>query len=300
MDCLHPLSIKNPDFGKSYDTFEREFISVPCGHCCVCIVNNAQEWRTRLEIEWQNSSSAYFVTLTYDDARLPIGNFTDCFGNSYVVPYVCKRDIQLFLKRLRKRFKENRIRYFIVSEYGPITHRPHYHGIFFGLPRLFDDRIKNECEINKEIARLWNNGMTKLDSVTYGRVAYVTKYMSCVTDLPEYLPKPFRLMSRRPAIGSSYLLNRDLIDWHRITLSNYYPDGRFRRRLPRYLKDKIFDDAMKIEIKEQIKFNQNEKVPLGIRARNLGYDRISDYIEVRNERYQRKFEQRMKKNRKDL
>lgn len=300
MDCLNPISIINSDFGKSYDTYEREFISVPCGKCSVCIVNSSQEWRTRLEIEWNNSNSAYFLTLTYDDSHLPIGNFSDSIGNSHFVPYVCKRDIQLFLKRLRKDFKENRLRYFLVSEYGPTTQRPHYHALIFGLPRLYNDRIKNECELNKRIERDWNNGLTKLDSVTFGRIAYVTKYMSCVTDLPEYLPKPFRLMSRRPAIGSTYLLNRELIDWHRSTLSCYYPDGKFRRRLPRYLKDKIFDDAMKIEIREHLKQINNEKIPLGHRARSLGYDSIGSYLEARNERFQRKFESRMKKNRKDI
>lgn len=107
-------------------------------------------------------------------------------------------------------------------------------------------------------------------------------------------------MSRRPAIGSTYLLNRDLIEWHRSTLSCYYPDGRFRRRLPRYLKDKIFDDAMKIEIRENLKQLHNEEIPLGERSRSLGYFDISDYIQARNERFQRKFELRFKKNRKDI
>lgn len=300
MDCLNPVLIDNPDYLLPYDTFQRPKISVPCGHCSCCIVNNAQEWRTRLEIEWNESSSAHFITLTYDDAHLPF--ICDPYSpyDSVPIPCVSKRDVQLFLKKLRKRFEDCRLRYFLVSEYGPTTYRPHYHAIIFGLPCLSNDRLVNECKLNQEIQKVWHNGLTKLDSVTYGRVSYVTKYMSCVTDLPSCLPKPFRLMSRRPAIGSTYLLNRDVIDWHRKTLSCYYPDGRFRRRLPRYLKDKIFDDAMKIEIRENLSQLYNEKKPLGVVARSLGYDSISSYIEARNERFQRKFELRMKKNRKDI
>lgn len=191
MDCLNPVLIDNPDYLQSYDTFGRSKISVPCGKCSVCIVNNAQEWRTRLEIEWNESSSAHFITLTYDESHIPYVRYSDTTSTPIDVPCVSKRDVQLFLKRLRKRFSECRIRYFFVSEYGPSTFRPHYHAILFGLPRLSDDRLVNECKLNQEIQKLWHNGLTKLDAVTYGRISYVTKYLSCVTYIPDYLPRPF-------------------------------------------------------------------------------------------------------------
>lgn len=44
--------------------------------------------------------------------------------------YPSKRDIQLFLKRLRKnlsKYTDEKIRYYAVSEYGPKTFRAHYH-----------------------------------------------------------------------------------------------------------------------------------------------------------------------------
>lgn len=107
-------------------------------------------------------------------------------------------------------------------------------------------------------------------------------------------------MSRRPAIGSTYLLNRDLVEWHRQNLNSYYPDGRFHRRLPRYLKDKLFDDGMKIEIREKLNQLHSNETPLGIQALQLGYSNISDFIESRNLRFQRKFEKTMSKNRKDI
>lgn len=48
--------------------------------------------------------------------------------------YTSKRDAQLFLKRVRKnlsKYSDEKIRYYIVSEYGPKTFRAHYHVLFF-------------------------------------------------------------------------------------------------------------------------------------------------------------------------
>ncbi|AXB22553.1 replication initiation protein [Lynx canadensis associated microvirus CLP 9413] len=46
---------------------------------------------------------------------------------------LAKRDFQLFMKRLRKAFPDQKIRYFAAGEYGSETFRPHYHAILFGL-----------------------------------------------------------------------------------------------------------------------------------------------------------------------
>ena len=63
---------------------------------------------------------------------------------------VCKKDIQNFLKRLRKKIdklnisdNDKKIRYYIASEYGPITKRPHYHGIIFFDSKQLGSQIKN-------------------------------------------------------------------------------------------------------------------------------------------------------------
>lgn len=76
---------------------------------------------------------ACFVTLTYEDTKLPEG------GN------LNPRDLQLFLKRLRKSIAPRRIRFFAVGEYGDQTERAHYHISLFGMcsnsvvgsPRVF-------------------------------------------------------------------------------------------------------------------------------------------------------------------
>lgn len=297
MNCYRPIFIPNPDANKDIEDYAR--IAVPCGRCPACVVSQSHEWRVRLEEELSNSFSAYFITLTYDDDSVPIEKCSDSDGNEYFARVVSKRDVQLFLKRLRKRFPGEEIRYFLVSEYGPTTFRPHYHGIFFNLPLLSNNCENQRALLLREILQVWNRGSVTIDNVTLGRVNYVTKYLSCITDLPSYLPKPFRLMSRRPGIGYQYMERKDRVEWHRKNLACYIPSGRFKRRMPRYFKDKIFDDSMKIDIKEQIKNSQNEQVTKDIiLAGNYNYSCYESYILDKRQKFERNFERKFKKNRK--
>lgn len=300
MDCLHPVTISIP-VAYGQDDIRNEKCSVPCGKCAACIVSFANEWRVRLQIEKEHCDNCYFVTLTYSDDTLPIDVFTDSFGAKHIIPYVCKRDCQNFFKRLRKKFENSKIRYYLVSEYGPTTLRPHYHFILFNLPLSSTSSLQREVEATKIIQECWNIGMITLDEVTDARISYVTKYLSCVTDLPEWYPKPFRLMSKRPGIGSSYLDKRNLIDWHRVNLACYYPQGDKKLRLPRYLKDKIFDDEMKLNIRENLSLYRQQKTSDDISlSTQLGYDNYVDYRHSTMDSFLRKFDKRLKKSRKDI
>lgn len=58
---------------------------------------------------------SYFVTLTYSDEKLPPNGS------------LLKKDLQLFMKRLRSKYPSQSIRYFGVGEYGDQTKRAHYH-----------------------------------------------------------------------------------------------------------------------------------------------------------------------------
>lgn len=90
---------------------------------------------------------------------------------------VRKEDIQLWLKRCRSRSKRNGevdcFSYFITSEYGPRTLRPHYHGVLFGVTKddvkvWFEDWQKHYGEI----VRFDNLDANK------GGLSYVAKYCS--------------------------------------------------------------------------------------------------------------------------
>lgn len=130
---------------------------------------------------------------------------------------VCSRsDVQKFLKRLRinisreyKKFHPDAkpeeyptIRYFIASEYGPQTFRPHYHGI------LFTDSDFIACYIESFLSKSWpydSPDRHKISSFGASASRYVASYCNSFADLPPILLsrafRPFILQSKGPVIG---------------------------------------------------------------------------------------------------
>lgn len=211
---------------------EYKQVPVPCGKCEACLARRARDWMIRLKEELKDSSYACFVTLTYDDEHLPREDrkVYDWMIDQEViykdVPVHRVRDCQLFLKRLRKDNPDVKIRYFLVSEFGPRTLRPHYHAIVFNLPR--------ERANKAYIAAKWRNGFVEVSKVTEGRIAYVTKYCFGSTTLPFYLPKNITKMSLKPAIGHRWYDNfkkqLESVDEHE---AHYFANG-YRLPAPSY------------------------------------------------------------------
>lgn len=127
---------------------------------------------------------------------------TVCFA------YPCKKDIQDWFKRLRSAIdyqlnknKQNdfRIRYFICSEFGPRTFRPHYHAI------LWYDSPELQQHISRLIRETWQNGNTVISLVNNSASQYVAKYVNGDTRLPSFLrtefTSTFHLASKHPYIG---------------------------------------------------------------------------------------------------
>lgn len=226
MQCLTPITLKNE---KGLERFR----VVPCGKCYVCLQKRRNDWIFRINQELKVSTSAFFITLTYDDLYIPIdenNNFT-----------VSKKDVQLFMKRLRKKIQPYKVRYFVVSEYGGLTKRPHYHMILFNFPH-------KEFFVNDVVCTSWKNGFVSVAKVNPARIAYVTKYCMQFDSLPEYLKPNFMLCSRRPAIGSNYL-SENVKKYHREKLDSSVSYNGFKFRMPRYYQDKIFDDDAKLLLK---------------------------------------------------
>lgn len=251
MNCFHPTVLTDQkDRGKT--------VSVPCGKCLACLGKLRKEWSFRIQQELKGAASAHFITLTYSD--------------EHNTGSLCKRDIQLFLKRLRKHFnivlsddlpsyytpistgqslafKSPQIRYYCVGEYGTKTFRPHYHLILFNL-----------CTKNLEllITKTWDKGIVHVGTVTPSSIAYVTKYVITRDEYHwEQEQKPFALMSRRPGIGANYLAT--MRDYHKEGFKNHVtlPGGE-KQKLPRYYKDKIF--------------NKHEKAYLSAQSRRIALD----------------------------
>lgn len=205
---------------------------VPCGKCQACRMDYSRVWANRMLIELNDQANkAVFLTLTYNSESLP---YTDPDDTGRKYPTLCKRDLQLFWKRLRKAFSGRKIRYYIAGEYGPKTHRPHYHAILYGLSLSdFDDitflrtnGLGQPYYTSPKIEGIWGNGFIVLSEVTWHTCAYVSryvlkkrgkldKYVVATNVVPE-----FNLSSRKPGIG---LLNA--LDMLESGLSEFTFDG---------------------------------------------------------------------------
>lgn len=244
-------------------------IEIPCGKCVGCRLEYSRQWANRCMLELEYSDSAYFVTLTYDDAHLPLVSKDD----SSPVATVCKRDFQLFMKRLRKKCGDG-IRFFAAAEYGEHTFRPHYHAIIFNLKlddlvlykrsplgyNYYNSQILQDAwSVRDDKGILTPLGYAVAGAVTWETAAYTARYVMKKLQGPEAkfysdlgIEAPFSLMSRRPGIA------RQWYDDHPGCAAEFYltvstEKGGKKFRPPRYF-DRLFDledPETSKEIKEQ-------------------------------------------------
>lgn len=105
------------------------------------------------------------------------------------IPYVCNRDLDLFLKRLRSYYPDEKLRYYAVSEYGPTSFRPHWHLLLFSDSERFSQTV---CE---NVPKAWSYGRCDA-SLSRGFAApYVASYVNSFVALPDFytqMPKVVR------------------------------------------------------------------------------------------------------------
>jgi len=246
MPCYHPLSAYRSRTGRDPSTGSWPIVfnvregyidmpvNVPCGQCIGCRLERSRQWAIRCLHESSLHNDNCFLTLTYDNDHLPSDGSLN------------KRDICLFLKRLRKMFGSG-IRFFQCGEYGSLFMRPHHHMIVFGFD--FPDKklftVNNGVRLYRSaiLEQLWPYGYCTIGTVTFESAAYVARYIVKKINgdrseshyngrLPEFIT-----MSRRPGIAH---------DWISRFKDDVYPDDLcvVRKGLiakpPKYY-DKIYD-----------------------------------------------------------
>lgn len=128
-----------------------------------------------------------------DNAKTPYS-----YGEGYI-PYLSKVDAQNFLKRLRyyisdfcekNNIDNEKIRYYIGSEYGPEHFRPHFHILFF----------YNSAWLREELPGFLHQAWT-FGNIDYSQVqnhggcsSYVASYCNCFS----YLPSIYKSKGLRP------------------------------------------------------------------------------------------------------
>lgn len=227
--CLNPINIVNKQHSKyvgllrSQGYNESEIfdftenipyrIVVPCGKCFECLQAASNDWAYRCSLEAEKYKDNCFVTLTY--------------ANTDGVLH--KRDLQLFLKRLRKFLNPLKIRYFGCGEYGS-KGRPHFHLCIFNwkpndLVFWKIGKANNKVYLSKTLSDIWKNGYITVSDFTIETARYSSLYMQKMLFIKDFADRikiaPFRVMSRRPGIGGD-CLDRLCIDTDKIYLNGHY------------------------------------------------------------------------------
>lgn len=179
-------------------------IEIPCGRCIGCRLDHANMWATRIVEETKKWKHAIFVTLTYAEHKLRQDGTPTLPRTKEGYPTLSKRDVQLFLKRLRKQEKgieawenpkthkiEYPIRYFYCGEYGQKnTKRSHYHMIIWNWTPNDLKYYKNSDGSNealytsKKLEKLWGLGFCPIGNVTYESACYVARYVQKKAGIP--------------------------------------------------------------------------------------------------------------------
>ncbi len=215
----------------------KNIIQIKCGKCDECRKEKMFEMINRIKKELAIRKNAFFLTLTYDEEHKKNLN---------------KRDMQLFLKRYRKK---QQFKYFYVGELGETTKRPHYHCIIFGeLPKdLKECKVKTKNGYtqyeSKEIQKIWSYGLIKISKMTMPLIFYITKYMLKNNKENEFICS----WSRKPPIGvNENSIEYDIIKPNRTKVEkNYY---KYRHGDIPIIPEEIEKQEIKIEeIEKQTK-----------------------------------------------
>lgn len=278
MACENPRRIRNPRYkGMSltdmYDYSERHYgkyarppdvyLDVGCGFCASCQKRRLNSYRMRLMYECEKYPNTLYLTLTFTDDALKE------YKNDY------NRAIKEFLDSFRKKFGKG-VKHFFISEFGDDTHRIHYHGLLFNVPKTcteFDvDSIWNRAygkkrKDFKKFVGVFKNprGIVDVSWLREGPKAasYICKYLTKDYDSPTE-KRPRVLISN--GVGLGYL-SPVQVHLHRSTLSPFLAFNGRKYALPKYYKDKIFDQ----DLKDRIIINRMNEDPFAPKELNGRY-----------------------------
>lgn len=259
---------------------------LPCGRCAMCRLERSRQWAVRCMHEARMHDASMFITLTYDDAHLPVDRSLKY--SDYVA----------FMKRLRKYASRiaksdvsvsKNVRFYMVGEYGGLTGRPHFHALIFGLD--FADKLyfkrsgKSSVYTSATLRKLWPLGNHWIGAVTFESAAYCARYcMDKVTgdiadahyrfvdqetgEIFQRVPE-FNRMSLKPGIGATFLERF----W-----SDVYPRGEVvvngrKAKAPRYY-DKMFRRASDGDAVARLEFERYERA-MRVDARESSDERLA-------------------------
>lgn len=171
MICLRPINVK---VGRLLAPAAiNGLLKVPCGNCQNCLINKKRILQNRLVMESCEWNTSCHVALTFNDDNLPKGSLIDV------------RTTQIFIKKLRRRIQKKdkfrKMKYFICGEYGFGGERiinPHYHAILYGLDAKEDFNAIATAWTNKNKKLMCNLEQLKPVELTPELAAYSCAYVA--------------------------------------------------------------------------------------------------------------------------
>ena len=128
------------------------------------------------------------------------------FSHSDCVPLLYYPDLQRFIKRLRKQitlnFKDEKVRYYAVGEYGTSSYRPHWHILLFtnsvDVPNWLQQSFYKNSVLSKQdrtingstiLDSLWKYGTSTIDKTDGKASGYISNYVVGTSVLPKILSR---------------------------------------------------------------------------------------------------------------
>lgn len=226
MTCYFPLTAwRSRDLNETRMVFSSEKglpgtrVQLPCGQCIGCRLDRARKWAVRCMHEKSMHKENCFLTLTYSDDNIPPNGSLN------------KRDVVLFLKRLRRKYGSG-IRFFQCGEYGERLMRPHHHMLVFGFNfsdrKLFSIRNGVRLYTSLELQELWPHGFSTIGDVTFDSACYVARYITKKitgdkkNDHYRGRVEEYITMSRRPGIGGNWYkkYKEDIYSYDRLVVAH--------------------------------------------------------------------------------
>lgn len=257
-------------FNKEYLFFSDKYIArflnvqdvwLPCGKCIQCVNARSKNWEIRSIFEKNRHVDNCCLTLTYDDLHLPKGSdFVATENGIQKIPeektgIACYKDVQDFVKRIRKHFDfKKEIRYICSVEYGSSgTLRPHYHIILFGFcpnDLRFYKKSKKGTLLYKSdfLTEKWSKGFVDVGKCDIQSCRYVAQYCckgllkerKCANSLDKFILKHKNLLSRECLHASIGLgLQGFIKNYHAIVYAGKIVYGKFTYGIPRYFIRKL-------------------------------------------------------------
>lgn len=155
---------------------------VACRECWQCRKRRVDDLVGRCIAESRFSNKTYAITLTYAQ-RAGV--------NAVTLVY---KDVQDFLKRLRKKYK---CRYIVAGEYGSAKGRAHWHIIIF-----FKDKAPNVEEQKRVQWKFWPHGFSYFQQPDWKGFEYALKYV--LKNQDSRSADAHLAMSKKPPLGAEY------------------------------------------------------------------------------------------------